>query len=272
MPSKCHPAPYVLAERISVIDHGRSRLRPPSCRAILPVICFTVALLTPLYAGCRWTSTGQNSAGVQLYQQGRYNEALQQFQTALASDRTNPDSYYNLASTYHKIGIANKDQQLIDQSEALYNQCLDLAPNHTDCHRGLAVLLAESGRPDSAQTLLKNWAASNPNRSEPRVELSRIYQEFGDSKAAEQYLDEALALNPGDFRAWTAKGKMREANGDLNQALQNYQQSLAINSMQPDVYQRVASLNVQIAQNNMTGQPNGGWTVQNPEPGSPKRY
>lgn len=223
-------------------------------------------------SGCRWQSTGQNTVGVQLYQQGRYNEALQQFQTALSSDRSNPDAYYNLASTYHKLGVGSKDQQLIDQAESLYNQCLDLSPNHTDCHRGLAVLLAESGRPDSAQTLLKNWAAANPTMSEPRVELGRIYQEFGDSKTAEHYLDEALALNPGDYRAWTAKGKMREASGDLNQALQNYQQSLAINSLQPEVYQRVASLNVQIAQNTMSGQSNGAWTAQTPPPASPKRY
>ncbi len=96
------------------------------------------------------------------------------------------------------------------------------------------------------------------------------------TKVAEQYLDEALAINPNDHRAWTARGQMREASGDLNQALQNYQQSLAINSLQPELYQRVASLNVKIAQNSMIGQPatqpGGGWTVQNPQPNGPARY
>lgn len=245
----------------------------PRSRKLQPVLWLCSALVAIcLLSGCRWASTGQNTLGVQLYQQGRYNEALQQFQTALSSDPSNPDAYYNLASTYHKLAIAQKDQQLIEQSERLYNQCLDLSPNHVDCHRGLAVLLAESGRPDSAQTLLKNWAAANPGLSEPRVELGRIYQEFGESKLAERYLDEALALNPSDYRAWTAKGKMREASGDLNQALQNYQQSLAINSLQPDLYNRVASLNVQMAQNAVSGQPSGGWTVQNQEPTQTKRY
>lgn len=229
-------------------------------------------MMLSVVSGCRWASTGQNTLGVQLYQQGRYPEALQQFQTALSSDPSNPDAYYNLASTYHKVGIAQKDQQMIEQSESLYNQCLDLAPDHTDCHRGLAVLLAESGRPDSAERLLKNWAANNPTNSDARVELGRLYQEFGQNKVAEQYLDEALTLNPNDARAWTAKGIMREKAGDLNQALQNYQQSLAINSLQPELYQRVASLNVQIAQNSMSGQPSGGWTVQNPTAPQPSRY
>lgn len=237
---------------------------------LLTVFCMVAGLAC---SGCRWTSTGQNTLGVRLYQQGRYPEALQQFQTALSSDPTNPDAYYNLASTYHKVGVAQKDQQLIEQSEALYNQCLDLQPNHVDCHRGLAVLLAESGRPDASMTLLKNWAANNPGIADPRIELGRLYQEYGQTQLAEQYLDEALALNPSDSRAWAARGKMRESAGDLNQALQNYQQSLAINSLQPDLYQRVASLNVRIAQNTLaTGQPSGGWTVQNPQPTGVKRY
>ncbi len=233
------------------------------------VALLAICLLGPS-VGCRVTSMGQNTLGVRLYQQGRYAEALQQFQTAQTSDPSNPDTYYNLASTYHKLGVGQKDAKMIEQAESLYNQCLDLQSNHVDCHRGLAVLLAESGRPDSAITLLKNWATANPGMADARVELARLYQEYGQTKTAEQYLDEALALNPNDHRAWTARGQMREASGDLNQALQNYQQSLAINSLQPDLYQRVASLNVKIAQNTMSGTPQAGgaWTAQNPQPGT----
>ena len=223
--------------------------------------------------GCRWTSTGQNTVGVRLFQQGRYPEAMQQFRVALNSDPSNPDAYYNLASTYHKLAVANNDQALIEQSESLYNQCLDISPNHVDCHRGLAVLLAETSRKDSAVRLLKNWASSNPASSDPRVELGRLYQELGEQKLAEQYLDEALAINASDYRAWTAKGRMRQANGELSQALQNFQQSLAINGMQPQLMQEVAALNVRIAQNTLTpGQPAGGWTVQNQPAGSVRRY
>lgn len=218
-------------------------------------------------SGCRWASSGQNTMGVRLYQQGRYAEALQQFQVAQKTDPTNPDGYYNLASTYHKLGVTQKDQTLINQSEALYHQCLDLAPNHVDCHRGLAVLLVESGRPDRAFALLKNWSTKNPAIADAKVELSRLHQEFGETKTAERYLDEALAMDPSHYRAWAARGQMREAAGDLDQALQNYQQSLAINNVQPDLYQRVTKVNTLIAQKNLTGgAPAGGWTVQNPRP------
>lgn len=219
-------------------------------------------LLVAGSCGCRFSSMGQNTVGVQLYQQGRYAEALQQFQAAQSNDPSNSDTYYNLASVYHKMGVAQKDAKMIEQAESLYHQCLDIQPNHVDCHRSLAVLLAESSRPDAALRLLKNWSNKNPQMPDPRIELARLHQEMGQSKVAEQYLDEALAMNPNDSRVWAHRGQMREASGDLNQALYNYQQSLAINAVQPELYQKVAALNVRIAQQGL--QNSGTWTAQNP--------
>lgn len=207
-----------------------------------------LSVLLCLVGGCQLGSRNKNGQGVALYQQGRYAEALQYFEQAKQTDAANPDTYYNLASTYHKLGVAAKDSKMLDNAEAMYNQCLDLAPNHVECHRSLAVLLVDMGKADKGFTLLKNWAIRNPTSSEPRIELARMHQEFNQSKAAEQYLDEALAMDPNNYRAWAYKGSLREASGELMQAIQNYQQSLAIKATQPDLYQRIGALNVRLAQ------------------------
>ncbi|XZE43961.1 tetratricopeptide repeat protein [Pirellulaceae bacterium SH467] len=235
------------------------------------------ALLVSI-VGCR-SSMGPNGTGVSLFQQGRYAEALQVFQQAKQVDPANPDVHYNLASTYHRLGVNAKDTKMMETAEALYNQCLDLAPNHVDCHRGLAVLLVDTGRSDRAFALLKNWTQRSPTLSDARVELARLHQEFNQSKVAEQYLDEALAMDPRNPNAWAAKGKLRENSGELMQAVQNYQQSLAINASQPDLYQRISALNVRIAQgtpnpnnpNVIAG--NAGAPGNNTSPSNePKRY
>ncbi len=159
-----------------------------------------------------------------------------------------PDTFYNLASTYHRMGVAQKDAKLTEQAESLYNQCLDMSPNHAACYRGLAVLLVETNRSDKAFTLLKKWAGENPQLSDPRIELAKLHQEFNQNSIAEQMLDEVLAKDPNNAVAWSARGSLREKTGDLAQARQNYVQSLSLNSLQPEVYQRVAALDLRLGQ------------------------
>ena len=224
--------------------HNRSITTPT-----LRLVAGAAIALMALGGGCRWGGAAQNGLGLQLYQQGRYAEALQQFELARQTDPTNPDTYYNLGSTYMHLGLTQKDTKMLEQSETLLNECLELNPNHTDCYRALAVLLVETDRSDKAFKLLQNWGTASPTLADPKVELARLQSEFGQSKAAQLTLDEALAMDPNHARAWAARGKMREDAGDLPQAIQNYQQSLALNALQPELFQRVAALNVQIAQN-----------------------
>jgi len=199
--------------------------------------------------GCQWAASGQNATGARLYEQGQYSAAMQQFQKVIATDPNNADGYYNLAATKHRLGLQRNDAEMLGQAEALYNQCLDHAPNHVECHRGLAVLLIDTGRPDRAFALMKNWASQNPNFAEPRIELARLYEEANDSDTALKYLEDAVQKDANSSRAWLALGRLREQSGDYVQAVQNYQRSLAINNMQPFATERVAALNRQISAN-----------------------
>jgi len=201
-------------------------------------------------SGCQWAASGQNATGARLYEQGQYSAALQQFQKVIATDPTNADGYYNLAATNHRLGNQRGDLQQLTQAEALYNQCLDHDPNHVECHRGLAVLLIDTGRPDRAFALVKNWAAQNPQFAEPRIELARLYEEANDPGTALKYLEDAVQKDANNSRAWLALARLREQSGDLQQALQNYQRSLAINNLQPMAAERVAALSRQISNNN----------------------
>jgi tetratricopeptide (TPR) repeat protein len=202
-----------------------------------------VVLVVCATCGCKMAADGQNLQGVRLYQQGQYEGAMQQFQRAVATNPQNPDAYYNMAATLHRMGVARNDQNLLGQAETLYNQCLDFDPNHADCHRGLAVLLAETGRSDRAFALLKNWAVRSPANADARIELARLYEEFGDRETAKIQLTEALHIDQHNARAWSALGRLREQSGDYAQALANYQRSYSLNRFQPEVAERIAALN-----------------------------
>ncbi|MCG8648747.1 MAG: tetratricopeptide repeat protein [Pirellulales bacterium] len=235
--------------RLSPLCHQREkRCGHGKIMGLLGTLVLGFAFVAPS-GGCRFASNGQNALGTQLYEQGQYTAALQQFQKALNNDPQNPDAYYNLAATTHRLGVQRGQTELINQAEALYNQCLDFDPNHVECHRALAVLLADTGRPDRAFALMKNWAAQNPQFAEPRIELARLYEEAGDPAQALKYLEDAVRQDANNARAWLALGRLREQSGDLVQALQNYERSLALNNLQPMAAERVAALGRQISAN-----------------------
>lgn len=206
-------------------------------------------------AGCKMAADGQNLQGVRLYQQGQYEAAMQTFQKAVTSDPENSDAFYNMAATLHRMGVAQNDTNLLSQSETLYNRCLDLKSSHTDAYRGLAVLLAETGRSDRAFSLMKNWAIREPANADPRIELARLYEEFGDKESAKTQLSEALQIDQHNARAWNALARLREQSGDYAQALANYQQSYSVNRFQPEVAERIASLSQSITSSSAGGQP-----------------
>lgn len=193
--------------------------------------------------GCGgFNAQSRNSEGVKLFQQARYQEAAKEFQEATYADPNNADGYYNLAATYHRIGKVEHRQADLEQAETYYNLCLDRNGNHTECYRGLAVLLAEQGRTEEAFRLVDGWVQRQPNVADAKIELARLNDEFGNRQAAKDRLLEALEIQPDNARALTALGKIREDAGEAAQALANYQRSLLQDNRQPQVASRVSAL------------------------------
>lgn len=213
--------------------------QPLFCRVGLAVLGL---LLLCGSSGCRLWSRNRNVDGVRYYQQGQYPVALQRFEQARQANPKNADAYYNLAAVMHRTGLQNRDPNQLAQAEANYNLCLDYNKDHVDCHRGLAVLLTETGRVPEAFRLLQNWTTTSPSSSDARVELARLYEEYGDPRTAELQLQQALQLNLNNPRAHAALGRIKEQTGDYPQALSNYQRSYTLNTFQPELANRIALL------------------------------
>ena len=139
------PLPFLARRKRRGHIHSSNRsLVYAACRCGMDVVALAAILLG--LAGCGgFDAQGRNSEGVRLFKQSRYQEAAKQFQEATYYDPNNADAYYNLAATYHRIGKVEHRQTDLDQAESYYNLCLDRNADHTDCYRGLAVLLAEQG-------------------------------------------------------------------------------------------------------------------------------
>ena len=212
---------------------------------IMPILGWGLCgcLILSAAGGCSSiTANGKNSEGVRLFNQARYEESLQRFQSAAYSDPKNADAYYNLGATHHRLGTVNQDPAQLAQAESYYNQCLDKKEDHTECFRGLAVLLVQQDRSEEAFRLLEGWVDRQPDSADAKIELARLYDEFGEPETAKDRLLEALAIDHQNSRALAALGSIREQSGEYAQALSNYRQSLAYDSFQQGVAARVAAL------------------------------
>jgi tetratricopeptide (TPR) repeat protein len=222
----------------STID-SRSRPAAATCTWLAVGIVATALAAS----GCNnMASQAANVEGVRLYTQGNYQQASDRFQQAIAQNPNSPEGYYNLAASLHKTGTLYNRPADFGQAEILYNQCLERDPSHAECHRGLAVLLTETGRQPEAFRLLNSWDAASPESPEPKIELARLLEESGQTEQAKTQLVEALTVDPHNARALTALGRLRDQSGNYAQALSDYQRSLAVNRFQPDVAARVAQL------------------------------
>lgn len=211
--------------------------------------------------GC--TTSNRNAEGIRYFGQAQYDRAMTAFQAALSADPENPDSYYNIAATYHQSakislqsGLAAQAQQQYDQADQYYRLCLAKNPNHTAAYRGLAVLFMECRHPEAAFNLLLGWEQANPTSTEPKIELARLYQEFAQictqqgraEDAANcqattlQYLEKVLTVDPGNFRALRALGHLKEQGGDIVGAISDYRRSLQSNPGQKDLETRITAL------------------------------
>ena len=69
------------------------------------------------------------------------------------------------------------------------------------------LLLTEMDGQDAAFRLLEGWAARNPQKADPQIELARVLEETNNLPQASSRLVEALAIEPRNSRALTALGR-----------------------------------------------------------------
>lgn len=227
------------------------------------------AALCSASVGCQYMATGYNLQGKKQYQKGDFAGAMQNFQKASQTNPRDADALYNMAAVFQNTGKQTGNAQDFEQAALLYQQCLEIDPNHEEAYRGYAVLMVERGQDTEAFELLRGWVARSPNSPEPRIELARLYKEFGDKETATELLTTALSIDHQNARTLRALGQLREEEGDYQAAIANYQRAYQLNTLQPDLAARIASLQQNSGVNYSTGD---GTTRMVNQPATAPRY
>jgi tetratricopeptide (TPR) repeat protein len=160
-----------------------------------------------------------NNLGVVLSGEGKREEALAQFQRALAIDPDYASAHANLGHEWLKAGR-------FDKALPELNAALRLEPTLAGAHADLGVLLAAGGRMEQARGHLEealHLATADPDSHN---DLCYVLGRLGRTEEAMAHCREALRLKP-DFpdahynlgNAFAAQGKKTEAQAEFSEVL-----------------------------------------------------
>lgn len=159
-------------------------------------------------------------AGLQLAQQEKYAEAIEQFKKALEKDPEQANILGNMADCYSKM---DKNNEALE----LYQKAVAIKPDDAALYTNLGVILSKLGKNTESQEAFKKAAALNPASSAQNFyNIGATLVNNGKSAEAAESFKQAIAADPNFAEAYYQLGLCLsgkpETSGDAIKALQKY--------------------------------------------------
>jgi protein O-GlcNAc transferase len=140
-----------------------------------------------------------HSRGTVFNRQGRYREAIADFDKAISINPKYPDAYCSKGTSLAEL-------ELWDQSLSAHRTALSLRPNFAEAWLGVGRALSGLGRSDDALSAFEKALAINPDLSSAWFGRATVFFNLKRYDEALATCDKALALDPNFLRAWVGRG------------------------------------------------------------------
>ncbi len=124
----------------------------------------------------------------------------------------------------------------LPQAEAIYQQILQIEPNHADTLHFLGVIAFQTGKNELAAELISKAIRITPLNSMYLVNLGTALKNQGKLDAAIECYHKALALTPDYAKAHYNLGVALQHQGKLAAAIESYRHALTINPEFAEAY------------------------------------
>ncbi|MCE2447410.1 MAG: tetratricopeptide repeat protein [Candidatus Latescibacteria bacterium] len=200
--------------------------------------------------------------GIALYEQGRYEEALDSYRVAVAHRPNYAKVHSNLGMVlnklerfeeaethvrraialdpktkirYQRLGNALYGQDRYAEAADAYRVSAEHHPDYAQAHSGLGAALNELGRFEEAETHLRRAIALNPNHTEALYHLATLRFKQQRLDEAIEFLQHLIGIEPGHARALGDIGVALFYLGRSDEALQHFDRALSLDPTLEDV-------------------------------------
>jgi protein O-mannosyl-transferase len=169
----------------------------------------------------RGSSFAHNNLGNALAAQGRFEEAIDEFQMALSIDPNDPDATYNL-------GNALAQQGNFEAAGKQLQQALQMNPDNAMAAYDLGNVRARQGRFDEAIDQFQKALKIDPGLTRAHYNMASLLMQEGKLDEAIAHFRQVMLLAPEDGRAPYHLGQIFSRQGRLDEALRHYRLALRI--------------------------------------------
>jgi tetratricopeptide (TPR) repeat protein len=160
--------------------------------------------------------------GVLLFETGRTDEALPEFDRAL---KINP----NFANAHYNLGRALAELGRFNESIVAYRRAIEHQPDFTHAHYNLGNLFTQLRRQDEAIQCFRRAIASDPNYPKAYTNLGHLLLKREDPEATACF-EKAAALEPNSITGLLNLSKALRQKGDLVSAEKSIDRALTLDA------------------------------------------
>lgn len=157
--------------------------------------------------------------GNALQAQGKLDEAVANYQKALALNLDFAEVHYNL-------GLALQTRGNLDAAIASYHKALLLNPGYVKAHYNLAIVHQAQGNLDAATESYRKTISMNPGFAEAHYNLGVVLQTQGRIEDAVTSYQTAISLNSGYAKAHYNLGLALQEKSELEAAIASYRRAI----------------------------------------------
>ncbi|MDR1893095.1 MAG: tetratricopeptide repeat protein [Spirochaetales bacterium] len=160
--------------------------------------------------------------GKDLYAEGKDDEAIAEFDRAIAINRKLSEAFLYRGNTYYYLK-GDPDRAIAD-----YNRALRINPNYAAAYMNRGNAYDDKGDPDRAIADYNRALRINPDYAVAYYNRGVAYSDKGDLDRAIADYTQALRINPNFAFAYNNRGSAYSDKGDLDRAIADYNQALRI--------------------------------------------
>lgn len=170
-----------------------------------------------------------------LFAQGKYAEAAERLQEALAADA-------RLADVHAKLGAVLCCLGRFGEAESVLRRSLELKPTLAVASLNLGTLLRDKGEFAASETALRRAVKQDPKDPKALASLGLTLGMRARLEEARECFEKALRINPRDAATLTSLGWLAGIEGKFAEAEKHYRAALAADARHPGAWALLAGL------------------------------